>query len=381
MDRGHFWRRSPRAGAAPDEPAEIEVADLTQALAAPGWLRDAGATAWLLVGITLFLVSAVWALSLTQTIVDPVITATVVAAVAAPLVAWLQGHRVPRGLGAALVLLGILAVGVGMFVVVIAGITSQSGDIGHQLSDAKNTMEGWLKDIGVNSSTAADAKQQASSSTTDAFNALIHGLGAGIKELSSLVFFCALTVLSLFFLLKDGPTIREWGERHLGVPRPVARTITRRTLQSLRGYFFGVTIVAAFNLAVVSLGAFVLGVPLVGTIAAVTFVGAYIPYLGAWSAGAFAVLIALGGSGPEAAAGMIVIQLLANGLLQQMVQPIAYGAALGIHPLAVLIVTIAGGALFGAVGLILAAPVTSAITRISADLSRARAETPAGPAP
>jgi predicted PurR-regulated permease PerM len=50
------------------------------------------------------------------------------------------------------------------------------------------------------------------------------------------------------------------------------------------------------------------------------------------------------------------------------------GAALGIHPLAVLIVTIAGGALFGAVGLILAAPITSAATRISADLARARAE-------
>jgi hypothetical protein len=37
----------------------------------------------------------------------------------------------------------------------------------------------------------------------------------------------------------------------------------------------------------------------------------------------------------------------ANGILQQMVQPIAYGAALGLHPLAVLIVTIAGGSLFG----------------------------------
>ena len=48
------------------------------------------------------------------------------------------------------------------------------------------------------------------------------------------------------------------------------------------------------------------------------------------------------------------------------------GAALGIHPLAVLIVTIAGGALFGAVGLVLAAPLTSAIVRISDDLARAR---------
>ena len=71
---------------------------------------------------------------------------------------------------------------------------------------------------------------------------------------------------------------------------------------------------------------------------------------------------------------MIVVQLLANSILQQLVQPFAMGAALGIHPLAVLIVTIAGGALFGAVGLILAAPLVSAVTRISADLARARAE-------
>jgi predicted PurR-regulated permease PerM len=182
------------------------------------------------------------------------------------------------------------------------------------------------------------------------------------------------------FLLIDGPKIRAWTERHLGVPAATARTITGRTLESLRGYFFGVTIVALFNATLVGLGALVLDVPLAGTIAAVTFIGAYIPYLGAWSAGAFAVLIALGGAGPEAALGMAVIQLLANGVLQQMIQPIAYGAALGIHPLAVLIVTIAGGALFGAPGLILAAPLTSAATRISADLARTRAEPEAGAA-
>ena len=56
------------------------------------------------------------------------------------------------------------------------------------------------------------------------------------------------------------------------------------------------TIVAAFNAVVVLVGALVLGVPLAGTIAVVTFLGAYVPYLGAWTAGAFAVLIALGGA-------------------------------------------------------------------------------------
>jgi predicted PurR-regulated permease PerM len=102
-------------------------------------------------------------------------------------------------------------------------------------------------------------------------------------------------------------------------------------------------------------------------------VGAYVPYLGAWIAGGFAVLVALGGAGPEAALAMAVIALLANGALQQVVQTLAFGAALGLDPLAVLVVTIAGGSLFGMIGLVLAAPVTSAIVRITHDLAGARA--------
>ena len=158
----------------------------------------------------------------------------------------------------------------------------------------------------------------------------------------------------------------------MGVPKELGHTITGRTLQSLRGYFVGVTAVAVFNAVVIGLGALVLDVPQVGAIAVINFVAAYIPYLGAWSAGAFTVLIALGSKGSSTALTMAIIVLLANGILQQMIQPIAYGAALGIHPLAVLIVTIAGGALFGGIGLILAAPVTSAVVKISADLARAR---------
>src|SRR4030095_12448004 len=107
---------------------------------------------------------------------------------------------------------------------------------------------------------------------------LVQGVAQGLEPLSSLVFFLVLTALSLFFLLKDGPQIREWGERHLGVPVAMAHTIVQRVLESLRGYFFGVTIVALFNAVVVGGGALVLGVPRPGTIALITFLGAYIPY-------------------------------------------------------------------------------------------------------
>jgi putative heme transporter len=376
MIRGRLRRRG--RGGAPGRPdnefVEIDPSQLAGVFAAPSWLRDVGFTSWLLVGVALFLVGAIWLLSLTHTIVLPVITAAVVAAVGSPAVGWLHRHGLPRAAGAGLLMLAIVALGVGMVLLILGGITSELDSLRGNLSDAKDTIAGWLQDIGVDQGKAEDAKNEASSSINASVSALLEGLGTGITALSSLAFFLALTVLSLFFLLKDGPVIRAWGERHLGVPVDVAHVISQRVLGSLRGYFLGVTIVAAYSAVIVFIGALILGVPLAGTIAVVTFLAGYVPYLGAWTAGIFAVLIALGGGGADAAVGMAVLQLLANGILQQLVQPFAMGAALGIHPLAVLVVTIGGGALFGAVGLILAAPVTAAIVKISADLSRARAQ-------
>jgi predicted PurR-regulated permease PerM len=357
----------------PDDRADAEARELSEIFAVPDWLRGAGQAAWLLVGITVFVIGVIWLLALTDVIVLPLITAGIVAAVASPLVAWMHKHGLPRGLGAALVMLAIILGAIGMTLVVVGGIVGEASTAETHLSGAEDKITGWVEDLGVDAGAAEDAKEHTSSATTESATALLHGVAGGISALSSIVFFLAMTALSLFFLLKDGPTIRVWTEKHLGVPRDIARTITQRVLGSLRGYFLGTTIVAAFNAAVVALGAWVLGVPLVGTIAAVTFIGAYIPYIGAWSAGAFAVLVALGGAGTDAAAGMAVLQLFANGILQQFVQPFAMGTALGLHPLAVLVVTIAGGALFGTVGLILAAPLTSAVVRISADLGRARA--------
>jgi predicted PurR-regulated permease PerM len=359
-----------RASAAAGTPAR----ELGELLAPPRWLRNLGRSAWLIAGVALVTVAAVWLLALTQSIVLPVIAAAVIAAVASPVVAWLKRHRVGRGLGAALVLLGVVLLAAGIVLLVVGGILSQSDDVSGHLSSAKDTLAGWLQDLGVSAGEAEEAKADVSDAVTSAVPALLGGLVEGISALSSLAVFLSLTALSLFFLLKDGPAIRTWSERHAGVPEPVARIVTGRVLQSLRGYFVGVTAVAAFNAVLIGVGALLLGVPLAGTIAIVTFLGAYIPYLGAWAAGIFAVLVALGGAGTDAAIAMAVLALLANGVLQQMVQPIAYGAALGIHPLAVLIVTIAGGSLFGAAGLILAAPLTSAVTRIASDLAAVRGQ-------
>jgi putative heme transporter len=364
------WLRRDK-GTAEDEVIEVAPGELSGLFAAPQWLRDLGISAWLLFGVGAALVAAIWLLSLTETIVMPVITAGIIASVASPLVDWLHRHRLPRGIGAGLVLLLIVALALAVGLIVLTGIASQAEGLSNRLQEGAAQIESWAHDLGVKAPTAADANSHASASVSEAFQALTHGLLGGIDRLAGLAIFLSFTALSLFFLLKDGPQIGAFVERHLGVPAPVGHSILGRVAGSMRGYFLGVTIVAAWSALIVGVGSLLIGVPLAGTIAVVTFLGGYVPYIGAWTAGGFAVLIALGGSGPEAAAAIAVVVLLANGVFQQMVQPIAYGAALNLHPLAVLIATIAGGCLFGTVGLVLAAPLLSAAVKISADLTAA----------
>jgi predicted PurR-regulated permease PerM len=296
----------------------------------------------------------------------------IVATVAMPSVAWLARHRVPRPAGAAVVLLALAALGVVVLLLVLGGISAQHDEIANHANAAADKAGSWMKSVGVDDSGATAATNDVKSSVPAIISTLVTGIVHGIKGITSLAFALSFTLLSLFFLLKDGPSMRGWVDRHLGVPQPVAQTITGGVIHSLRGYFRGVTVVSAFNGVVVFLGALALGVPLPGTIGVVTFVTAYVPYIGAFVSGAFAVVIALGAKGTTTALIMLVIVILANGLLQNLMQPFAMGSALQLNPLVVLVITIGAGCIFGMLGLVLAAPLTSAAVHITRDLGSAR---------
>jgi len=344
----------------------------------PKWLRDLGFSSWLLVGFVLVIVGLIWLLGETATIVGPVIVATVLGAVAGPAVGWLEGKRVPRIGGAILVLLGLVAIGVLIFIMVFGGISAQSDNISTKLNQSLDKIEGWLSDAGIDN--AQNATDGAKEAAPEARTTLLSGVAAGIGGLKNLLFFLAFATLCTLFVLKDGPVMHRFINRHLGVPEPVANVVTTNIAKSLRSYFLAVTIIAAFNALLIGGAALLLGVPLAGTIAVVTFAGAYVPFVGAWVSGAFAVLIALSTGSSSDAMILAVVALLANGVLQQMIQPLVMGATLSLNPLVVLVVTIGAGALFGMVGLTLAAPLTSAAVHIANEL-RERTEdvTPAEP--
>lgn len=345
----------------------------------PRWFQKMGLAAWLIVGMFLVIIGSVWILDKVSNIAEPLILGAVVAAVGGAGVDYLQARRVPRPIGAAVVMLAISAVAVGVVLMVLGGITSQAPHIDASMSHAVDRVKGWLDDLNISS--ASDAAADVKKAVPAVGKVLLNGVLAGVVGLKSLLVFLGFSAFITFFLLMDGPNMGRWIERHMGMPQATARIVLDDLVHALRKYFLGLTIVGLFNALVVALGALILGVPLVGTVAVVTFVASYVPIVGAWTAGFFVFALALADQGTGTAFLMALIVFLANGPLQQIVQPIAYGATLEVNPLVVFVVTIAAGTLFGMVGLVLGAPLISAGVHISADLRKTQAQEVAPPEP
>src|SRR6476659_5287394 len=200
-----------------DNTAGTGRAQLNEALATPSWLRDLGRSSWLLVGLFALLGGLIWLLAATYTIVG----ALIVSVVAAPIVGRLARHM-PRALAAVIVLLAVGAIVVLVVVIVVAGITGQSAWLSAAASAGVDRLHGWLTSSGVDSSSAAGAASAVKEAAPQMIHTLVHGVVTGIAGLASILFGLSLAGLGTFFLLKDGPGMRRWVDRHLGVPEAVA---------------------------------------------------------------------------------------------------------------------------------------------------------------
>ena len=78
------------------------------------------------------------------------VVGAILATVAGPIVTWLQGHRIPRPAGAAIVLLGLVALGVLVLALVLGGIVEQSDQIKAAASNGLDKIESWFNDTGAN---------------------------------------------------------------------------------------------------------------------------------------------------------------------------------------------------------------------------------------
>lgn len=335
----------------------------------PLWLRTAGVTSWLILGVAGAIALGTVLFALTRGVTIPLLVAVVLGAIFVGLVDGLEKLRVPRWLGSLIVMAAVLGLAIGIFAVVISGITDHADEIGRQLRAGVARIEEGLASLGVGETLPSKIEEQVARSpdflSGGAMGVIIGGLSSAASFLVSA--FVALNIL--FFILKDAHAISGWLQaRSSGV---VATTLLGDSARTMRSYFRGKTLVGAASAVTVFLGTLALGVPLPASIALVTFFTSFIPYIGAIVAGAYAVLLALGSGGVPSALAVLAVVVLANAVVETLVTPLAIGGQLRLHPLVVLIVTILGGIVAGLIGVTLAAPATAVAVDIVGKLRAA----------
>lgn len=176
----------------------------------------------------------------------------------------------------------------------------------------------------------------------------------------------------LFFVLRDADSFPQWVARATGWSGTEIDTVVALTRESVRGYFKGTALTAVITAPIFMVPLLLLGVPLAVPIFILYFVLSFVPFVGAWLTGIFAVLIAFGSSGPTAALILGVTFVLSNGTIQSVVSSWALGSSLQLHPVAVLLATMIGGTMAGLLGMVIGAPVLAAVAKSVSAIRRMR---------
>ena len=344
-----------------DAPTTAEAgeapADPVRSFVVPRWAADAGRWSWIIIGALILLVVLLALASATRVLVISALFAVLLGGTFLPVVDWLAKHHFPRWLGAMLVAVLLVALGVGIALVITYSVVNQVPEIQQRLNSAVAELKKALNATSVPQSTVDSVKAGVQTLFKNAAGGAVALLGGALNGIASLLFGIFISLNILVWVLIQGRQMGTWASRHMGsVPPPVGYAILANSARFFRGYLWGSTLTGLFNGGVMFVGALVIGVPLAATIGIVGWFTNYIPFFGAIISGAFAVLIALGSGGPSKAIPMLIIVVISNGYLQTLVSQFALGATLKLHPLVVLFATTAGSLLFGAIGGVFAAP-------------------------
>lgn len=322
----------------------------------PLWLR-VGLASWSFVGAVAAGTIVVAGLTAVGSVVLPMVFAAVLAVLFRPVAARLERRRVPPTLAAGAVVLGLVCVAIAVVALTVRGIVDQAATIG-------DDVEAALAEVEVDDETIAQVRDSLEEMKPALTSGVVSIVRSGLSGVSAFAIGALLGALIMYYLLKDGPALRRQLVRSMppGRDGEVDRFIADSCLV-LRRYWLGRTIVSGVVAAVIGLAAVVLGLPTILTLVLVSFIGGYVPYIGAVASGGLAVVVALGDEGVTAAVVMLVVVLAANLLIENLVDPAITGRTLKIHPLVVLLVTTIGGIVGGLVGLVLAVPLFAIVTR------------------
>ncbi|MEU7872456.1 AI-2E family transporter [Dactylosporangium sp. NPDC049140] len=325
----------------------------------PRGIRVAGAWSWRVILVVAAAYLLLRLLATLSVVVIPVAVALLLAALFEPAAAGLRNRGVNRSLAAGLVLVtGLLVVGGGLTLIVQTFI-SQFDDLALQVGQGVDQVQNWLARGPLHLSDAqlsqgVDKLRQTVSTNQ---GALTSGALSTATTLTELLAGFFVVLFTLFFFLRDGGQIWQFLCRLL--PRPARVPVARAghySWHTLVSYVRATVLVAFVDAAGIGIGLAILRVPLALPLAALVFLGAFIPVVGATLSGVVAVLVALVTQGPVTALIVLGIVIAVQQLEGHVLQPLIMGRAVALHPLAVILAIATGVVTAGIVGGLVAVP-------------------------
>jgi predicted PurR-regulated permease PerM len=299
-----------------------------------------------------------------------VAVAILLTALMLPVAKRLRKWGLPKAAATAITVLGAVASIVGVLIVIGGQIAGQGPELSANVVNGFNKLSDWLSNgpltnwlrngpLHLNATwldsstwvTKVTDFLKASGSTIASYAA---EFGAGVGH-----FFAglALALFSLFYFIYDGRGIFSFLLNF--IPRASRDRVDQAALRgwrSLASYVRATILVALTDSLGVLIVALILGVPVAPALAALVFLGAFVPIVGALVSGSVAVLVALVALGWPQALIMLGGVILVMQIEGHVLQPFLLGRAVKLHPLAVLLAIAIGIITAGIVGALLAVP-------------------------
>ncbi|MFC4020883.1 AI-2E family transporter [Micromonospora sp. GCM10011542] len=279
-----------------------------------------------------------------------------------PVLLLLRRLRLPAALAALLTVLLLLGILVGVGALVWNLTASQFDQLSQELTQGLDRTRDYVTStLPVTDAQLDDLVQQArrglGSSSLDPV--------AGARTATEVLGSALLALVLLFFLLKDGRSMWHWVlSRMTGPNRPLVTEAGRAGWRTLGAYSRGTMMIAAIDAIGIGIALVVLGVPLALPLALITFLGGFVPIIGATVAGAVAVLVALAANGPTTAlltlAAVIAVQQIEGNLLE----PLIMKRQVRLHPAVILVAVTAGTLVAGIAGAFVSVPITAVLWRV-----------------
>jgi predicted PurR-regulated permease PerM len=305
-------------------------------------------------------------------ILAPFLFAAILAYISNPLVSWLERHRVPRTLGAVLVMLLLGGLFVLLLLILlplfIKEVRLLSERLPGFLAQLNDNLAPWIK-----ARFGAELQFDLAGLKKLVSENLQGADGLGMKLLASLrigglavlgfVVNLLLVPVVLFYLLRDWNALlaqinellpRRWHPQLTGVAREIDAVLA----EFLRGQ---IAVMVLMSVLYVS-GLWLAGLEFALPIGIITGMLVFVPYVGMLTGLALATVVALmqfpsiGGVVP-----VWIVFGIGQTLEGTLVTPLLVGKRIGLHPVAVIFALLAFGQIFGFFGILLALPASAAL--------------------